>query len=77
MKPSDLFRELADKIDRNPPEDFGGAFLVIPPTGDPITGLIVSSNDLETFFGLVKTKLDVAVDRINEAQRMQPGFRGR
>ena len=77
LTPSERFRDWADRIEKNAPSDFGGAFLIIPPKGDPISGLLVDQEqDLNTFFAVVKTKIDASVDALNEAQRRQAnGFR--
>lgn len=74
--PSDLFRLWADKIDKNSPEDFCGAFLIIPPTGDPISSLLINGDkDVGTFIALVKSKIDDSISAINEAQKRNQGFR--
>ena len=73
---STFFRELADKIDRNPGEDFGGAFMLMPPKGDPVSGLIVGAADVAMFWGLVKTKIDVALAELSIADAQQ-GIRRR
>lgn len=81
MKPSDFFRELADKIDRNAEADFAGAFLILPPTfngaaPEPVSGLLVGAPDMAAFLGLVKTKLDVTVISYDDMQKQQQqGFR--
>lgn len=75
-KPSDLFRLWADKIDKNDQEDFSGAFMIIPPVGDPISSLLIDQDkDIGNFFALVKTKIEAAVDAINDQQKKLPGYR--
>ena len=71
MSGSDLFRQLADKIDKNAPEDFGGAFIVVPPSGDPISGMMIGEQDVNTFWILVKTKLEAEVEKLNQLQKQQ------
>lgn len=68
---SDLLRQLADKIDKNAPEDFGGAFIVVPPSGDPISGMMIGEQDVNTFWILVKTKLEAEVEKLNQLQKQQ------
>lgn len=73
--PAEHFRELAEKIERNKPEDFGGAFLIIPPDGDPISGILVGSVDLLTYWSLIKSKLDLAISSADDKQRVNRTFR--
>lgn len=75
-KQAELFRELADKIDRNPETDFGGAFLIVPPEGDAISGILVGAADLGVFWGAVKLKCDLAVDAADKVSKPQ-GFNRR
>lgn len=65
-----LFREMADRIEKNDLKDFAGAFLVVPP-GDSgsLSGLLVGDADIASFFGMLKTKLDIAVTTISDEQR--------
>lgn len=76
-KPSDYFRELADKIDKNAPEDFGGAFLIMPPgvggenMSDPVSGFFVGSADPAPFFMIVKSKLEVLLNEIDQKMQQQ------
>lgn len=73
-KYSELFRNLADKIERNDEKDFGGAFLILPPVGNEISGVIIGQSDIASFFGMVKTKLDVAVSEADDAHKKQQAF---
>ena len=76
QNPADIFRAWADRIEKNAPEDFSGAFLIIPPTGEPICGLLIDqAPDVNTFFAVTKSKIDAAVDVLNERQRQSNGFR--
>lgn len=72
--PADHFRDLADKIERNKPEDFGGAFLIIPPDGEPIASILVGQPDLASFFAVVSGKLQVAVNAADEKSKRQQAF---
>ena len=68
--PAEILRGWADKIEKNAAEDFSGAFVVLPPAGDPIASMFIDPDqDINTFFALVKSKIDTAVDLLNDAQR--------
>lgn len=76
LSPSEVFRLWADKIDKNSPEDFAGAFVIITPSGETISSLLIDKEkDVGNFFALVKTKIDSALDVINEQQKINRGFR--
>lgn len=68
---ADRFRKMADLIDTNGDTNFGGAFLIVPPgTADPVDGFILSdAGDADTFFLLLKTKIDVAMDAVSKKQQ--------
>lgn len=75
MTPADSFRAWADKIEKNAPEDFAGAFIIIPPQSEPIASLMIGDNkELATFFAVVKSKIDEALVVINDKQRQPRGF---
>jgi len=75
LTPAEVFRLWADKIEKNDADDFGGVFVIIPPSGEPISGLLIDQEqDLGTFFAVVKSKVESAVDAINDAQRKQGRF---
>ena len=78
LTPSQILRDWADKIEKNAESDFAGAFVVLPPGIDPITGLFIDpEKDINTFFAVVKSKLEAAIDALNEKQKrgQQNGFR--
>jgi hypothetical protein len=63
-----LFREMADRIERSAPEEFGGAFLVVPPTGDAVDGTTVTSRPNAThFWHILSGRLDVALAAFKES----------
>ena len=74
---ADLFRQLADKIEKNDEKDFAGAFLVVPPTGDSISSLLVGEADIATFFGVVKSKIDIVINKIDAEEKQKNAFGGR
>lgn len=69
-----LFRDFADKIEKNAEKDFAGAFLVVPPASDAIAGILVGEPDIASLLGMLKTKLDVAVNKIDEEQKKMQAF---
>lgn len=71
MKQADFFRQLADKIDKNAEEDFSGAFMIVPPSGDPVQGIMLSNSDLATFWSVVKSKVDIVLLEIDQTQRQK------
>lgn len=74
-KPSEIFITQAEKIDRNPPEDFGGAFVICPPGGEPITGLLINNSDVNIFWAVVKAKVEAAITELDDKQRAPTGYR--
>lgn len=71
-KPSEIFVEQAAKIDRNPDHEFGGAFVIRPPTGEPITGLLVNNSDVNIFWAVVKAKVETAIAELDAQQQRDP-----
>lgn len=75
---AELFRDFAAKIEKNDEKDFAGAFLIIPPSGDAISGMLVGEADIGSFFGMVKSKFDIAINKIDEEEKKKNSFgRGR
>lgn len=65
------FREMAERIERNLPEEFAGAILIVPPTGDPIAVMIADpKKDMEAFWGVAMAKIQIAT---NEFQATKIG----
>jgi hypothetical protein len=74
---ADLFRRMAKRIDHNAADGFGGAFLIVPPPngGEAIDTLILDAmQDPAQFWLLLKTKCDLQIQKIDNAQR-QATFR--
>lgn len=68
------FDEMAAKIRLNKDDNFGGAFVLVPPPGfgQPIDGLILnSSNAAMMFWANLKLMVDDTMVQLKEAQRMQ------
>lgn len=71
------FRAMADAIERNEGDIFGGAFVVVPPpeAGDPLETLILDSKqDPAQFWMLLKTKCDIALGQLDQKQRAGQAF---
>jgi hypothetical protein len=71
------FRQMADRIEKNESEPFGGAVLIMPP-GD---GMVVEmlnfdpTPDGALFWGAIRSKADEAVAELQQQARAQQGFR--
>lgn len=72
-------RDMAASIEANGASRFGGCFVVLPPQGyDSLSTLILDNNqDPAQFYGLLKTKCDIALAGIEEQMRNAGGFGGR
>lgn len=70
-KISDLFRRMADDIDRNVDAGFGGAFVVVPPSsgGEPFENLVIGSQDPADFYILLKSKAEAQIRAIDVLAR--------
>lgn len=59
--PSDSFRAMADRIDRNDPKEFAGAYLLIAPDGTVLSHLFVNpGGDASSFWGFVLSAVQIA-----------------
>ena len=76
MSEAHAFREMADKIDLNSGNGFGGAFVISPPGSEAQTLLVLdNSQNPAIFWSLVKTRADIALAVIADAERQgQNGF---
>ena len=91
---SSQFRKMADLIDRNlaevppaeggppanlVPENFGGCFVIVGPTGDAIERLILAnSKDSAQFWGNLQAHAAIMIAKISDAERNTQAFgRGR
>ena len=63
--PADLFRQMADRIERNDPGEFGGAILIVPPPDESgeieaLEILLVDPNqDTRHFWATAKTESEI------------------
>jgi hypothetical protein len=77
-KTSDLFRRMADQIDRNDSVSFGGAYVICPPDGgEPIELLMLKSKDVAQFWGAVDAMVKMVMSDLDDKSRNQQAFRQR
>jgi hypothetical protein len=72
---AELFRRMAARIDHNSDttgisDQFGGAFVIVPPGGDPIMESLVldPKQDVAHFFMLLQTKISQALEEIKQRE---------
>ena len=74
---ADLFRRMADRLEHNADDPFGGCFLICPPEGggNVIETLILdASQDPSQFWILLKAKCDVNIQQIDQQARKTGAF---
>ena len=75
MSNSDPFTKMAARIEHNADAKFGGACVLVPPFGDPIELVMFDETaDAGQFWGTLKTRIDLALGKLEEAQRLAGGF---
>lgn len=63
------FADMAARIDHNRPEDFAGAFVIVPPSGAPIEVLSLDkSQDLAAFWSMVRVRIEQAWKMLEQQQ---------
>lgn len=70
-KLSDPFTKMAERIDKNEGEPFGGAFVIVPPTGagEPMSALTFNSGtDLAQFWMQLQGMINTALANIQANQ---------
>lgn len=73
---AELFRAMAERIERNSAAEFSGALLIVPPGGEPIEYLAVNPRpDAAAFWGAVQAFVQRALAEIEERQRTPFGVR--
>lgn len=70
-----LFDQMAAQIRLNKDAKFGGAFLMVPPDGDPFSSLMLNQDQPSIFWAAVQTLANMALGSLEKAQR--PGGFGR
>ena len=69
------FFEMVERIQRNKPEEFGGAVVLMPPAGDPITFLLNDPNKSEAqFWSLASAKVEIAKNEAIDSKANPGGF---
>lgn len=75
--PSAPFREMAERIDRNRPEEFAGAFMVVLRDGTQISGMLVDPDDNPAMLlSNAQVKLDLALKELEDRENQARGGRG-
>ena len=64
-----LFDQMAAQIRLNKDAKFGGAFLMVPPDGDPVELVILGNDQPAIFWSSVKTLAEMALEAANKLQR--------
>ena len=68
-----LFRAMADRLESSSVDQFGGAFLIVPPGGDAIDGLSLTTvPNPAVFWSSVEGQMTLAIEALRSNQR---GFR--
>lgn len=68
--PDTVFTEMAERIKRNSPSEFAGAYVIVSPSGD----IIISSAMFDpapnpvAFWGAVKTRVEIAASEFLDAE---------
>jgi len=72
------FRKMADRVDLNAQEGFAGAFVVVPPEGDPVELLLLNNQKSPAmFWSLLKTTAEMQIAELEEKQRVAQSGYGR
>lgn len=70
--PSDILRRVADLIERNPSNSFGGAAVVLPPEGAHIEVLILDpSVNLAQFWSALQGRIALTLQELDGQQHRQ------
>lgn len=65
------FTEMAERIGKNAPEDFAGAFVIVTPDGKSKSTLLLdNSQSAAAFWGLLQSVAEIALAEINDAERL-------
>ena len=72
-----ILRRLADQIDKNDADSFGGVAVIVPPqdAGAPIELLILDpARNAAQFYATIKTRLEAQLEDLQNQQRTAQGF---
>ena len=64
-----LFDQMAAQIRLNKDAKFGGAFLMVPPDGEPFSSLMLNQDQPSIFWAAVQTLANMALSTLEQAQR--------
>jgi hypothetical protein len=69
---------MAERLEKNADEPFGGAFVAVPPEGDSVEILTISDNkqNMGQFWGTVTAHAGAAIREAEELSRRMRGFAG-
>lgn len=74
--PAELFREMADRIEKNDASEFAGAILIVPPSGEPIQVMINDpTQDIEAFWSLAMSRIAIAQAENDPRRTSSAAFR--
>lgn len=78
--PDQTFTEMAERILRNPPEEFAGAYVIISPKGTVLSHAFINpTGDESSFWGFINASVQTAgteaVEREEVAGLVQRGLR--
>jgi len=65
-----LFDAMAAQIRLNASAKFGGAFLMVPPDGDPVELILLGQDQPAIFWSSVKTLAEIALSAAEKLNRM-------
>lgn len=67
------FRRVADKVETNRDNGFAGAFVIVPPDGEPQDLLLLDGNASPIiFWSTLKTRVDIALAELEQNERQGP-----
>lgn len=75
IKPADPFSDMAERVERNGDDHFGGAAVIVAPDGKVISLLMVDdSKDQAQFWATIKTRVQLEMQAMSEVQRLGDAF---
>lgn len=75
MDNSEPFSKMAERVKHNVDSKFGGAVVIIPPSGDPIELLMLdAAGDQAQFWSTILTRIQVVMQNLQEKERVAGVF---
>jgi hypothetical protein len=69
------FHKMGDLMTKNAAEKFGGAFVIVDPTGETLESLFINDATPGLFWGTLKTIVDQQIIMIDDKERkLRSGF---